>query len=265
MRSFDGAVAVITGAGSGIGRATAIALAKRGCAVVVTDLDGSRAESVAAELMSNGSRAVAARCDVSRDDDVAAAYATTMSAFGRADIVMSNVGVIAMGLPEEIPIDAWSSLLDVNVLGTVRMLRAFLPHLLERGSGHVVTTASTAGLFPYAYDRLPYAASKAAVVAMTESLALYLRPKGIGVSCFCPAGVITNIVEQIRTYGPPTAVQAPQIPLIDAAEAGELVVEGIADDKLRILTSPLAQSMMEEHVRDAEGFVRAQIEYLEGA
>ena len=155
MRSINGAVAVITGTGSGIGRATALALAKRGGSVVVTDLDVSRAEAVADEMVRRGYRAVGVRCDVSSDDDVAAAYATTMSSFGRADIVMSNVGVIAMGLPEQIPLAAWASLLDVNVLGTVRVLRTFLPHLLERGTGHVVTTASTAGLFPYAYDRLP--------------------------------------------------------------------------------------------------------------
>ena len=103
------------------------------------------------------------------------------------------------------------------------------------------------------------------MVAITDSLALYLRPKGIGVSCFCPAGVLTNIVEQIRVYGPPTAVQAPQIPLITAEEAGELVVQGILGDQPRILTNPVAGSMMERHARDAEGFLRAQIEYLEGA
>jgi NAD(P)-dependent dehydrogenase (short-subunit alcohol dehydrogenase family) len=265
MKSVDGAVAVITGAGSGIGRATAFALAARGCAVVVADIDPVRAEAVAGELRANGSRALGVPCDVTRDDDIAAVYAATMSELGRADVVMSNVGVIAMGLPDAIPLDAWSSVLNVNLLGTVRMMRTFLPHLVERGSGHVVTTASTAGLFPYAYDRLPYAASKAALVALTESLALYLRPKGIGVSCFCPAGVMTNIVEQVRVYGPPTSIQAPQLPLISAEEAGELVVQGILADELRILTSPVAQSMVEDHARDAEGFLRTQIEYLEGA
>jgi NAD(P)-dependent dehydrogenase (short-subunit alcohol dehydrogenase family) len=183
---------------------------------------------------------------------------------GPVDIVMSNVGVIAKGLPTEIPIAAWSSVIDVNLLGTVRVLHAFLPDLIQRGRGHVVTTGSTAGLFPYAFDRLPYTASKAAVVALTEALALYLRPRGIGVTCFCPAGVITNIVEQIREYGPSTPVQAPQVPLITAAEAGELVVQGIVSDQLLVLSSPEVAPMIERHALDREGFLQSQIAYVEG-
>jgi NAD(P)-dependent dehydrogenase (short-subunit alcohol dehydrogenase family) len=219
---------------------------------------------VAAEIAAVGGRAVGARCDVARDEDLTATLDTTMTAFGRVDIVMSNVGVIAKGLPLEIPLDAWSSIIDVNLLGTVRVIRTFLPSLLDQGSGHVVTTGSTAGLFPYAFDRLPYAATKAAVVALTESLALYLRPKGIGVTCFCPAGVITNIVEQVREYGPPTPIQAPQVPLISAEEAGELVVQGIVDDQLLVLTDAMAATLVEEHTRDRNAFVDSQIAHLEG-
>jgi NAD(P)-dependent dehydrogenase (short-subunit alcohol dehydrogenase family) len=264
MQSVDGAVAVITGAGSGIGRATALALARRGCAVVVSDRDETRAATVAAEVAHEGGRAAHARCDVTSDDDVAALAATADAAFGRVDIVMSNVGVIAKGLPLEVPMDAWAATVDVNLLGTVRVLQAFLPALLEQGHGHVVTTGSTAGLFPYAYDRLPYAASKAGVVAVTESLALYLRPRGIGVTCFCPAGVLTNIVEQVREYGPPTPVQMPQAPLITAEQAGELVVKGILDDQLLVVSDPAVAEMVERHATDREGFLRAQIEYVEG-
>jgi NAD(P)-dependent dehydrogenase (short-subunit alcohol dehydrogenase family) len=264
MQSVDGAVAFITGAGSGIGRATALALAARGCSIVVTDLDAGRAEMVAGEIVTTGAAAVAVRCDVTSDDDIAGAFDMAMSSFERVDIVMSNVGVIAKGLPLEIPLDAWSSIIDVNLLGTMRVLRAFLPHLLERGSGHIVTTGSTAGLFPYAFDRLPYAATKAAIVTVTESLALYLRPKGIGVSCFCPAGVITNIVEQIREYGPATPVQAPQVPIITAEQAAELVVTGILANELLILTDLVAEAMVTQHVRDRSAFVDSQIEYLEG-
>ena len=250
VQSVDGAVSVISGAGSGIGRATARSLARRGSAVVVSDLDEQRAAAVANEIEASGGRATSARCDVSSDDDVAALADTALATFGRVDIVMSNVGVIAKGLPLDIPMEAWSSIIDVNLLGTVRVVRAFLPQLLEQGSGHVVTTGSTAGLFPYAFDRLPYAATKAAVVTLTESLALYLRPRGIGVTCFCPAGVITNIVEQIREYGPPTPVQAPQVPLITAEDAGELVVQGILDDRLLVVSSAEVAEMVEQHALD---------------
>jgi NAD(P)-dependent dehydrogenase (short-subunit alcohol dehydrogenase family) len=264
MQSVDGAVAVITGAGSGIGRATAMSLARRGATVLVSDLDAARADEVAEAIRSLGARAEGARCDVARDDDVATLADTALSTFGRVDVVMSNVGVIAMGLPLEIPLDAWSSIIDVNLLGTVRVLQAFLPPLLEQGTGHVVTTGSTAGLFPYAYDRLPYAATKAAVVAVTEALALYLRPRGIGVTCFCPAGVVTNIVEQIRVYGPPTTIQVPQVPMISAEDAGELVAQGILDDQLLVLTDPVVDEMIERHATDREGFLRSQIDYVEG-
>ncbi len=263
MESVEGAVAVLTGAGSGIGRAAAHALARRGASLVVSDIDPGRAESVAKEIRDLGGLCDGLACDVTKDEDVGSLAESTRREHGRVDIVMSNVGVIALGDPLDIPLDGWSSVIDVNLLGTVRVLRAFLPSLVEQGSGHVVTTGSTAGLFPYAYDRLPYVATKAAVVALSEALALYARPRGIGVTCFCPAGVITNIVEQIRTYGPPTAVQPPQIPLISAEEAGELVVQGILENRLLVLSDPMADAMVHQHVADREGFLAAQIRYLE--
>jgi NAD(P)-dependent dehydrogenase (short-subunit alcohol dehydrogenase family) len=145
----------------------------------------------------------------------------------------------------------------------VRVLQSFLPMLIEQGSGHVVTTGSTAGLFPYAYDRLPYVATKAAVLALTESLALYAQPRGIGVTCFCPAGVMTNIVEQIRQYGPATPVQSPQLAVISAEDAAELL--GILGNKLVVLTDPLAESMIQRHAADRDAFLTSQIRYLDEA
>ncbi len=262
MDSVAGTVAVLTGAGSGIGRATAHSLARRGATAIISDVDAERAQLVAGEIQALGGRAEGMRCDVSLPEDVAGLAEMAVRDYGRIDIIMSNVGVIAKGDPLEIPMDAWSSIIDVNLLGTVRVLRAFLPTLLEQGSGHVVTTGSTTGLFPYAYDKLPYVATKAAVVALSESLALYTRPRGIGVTCFCPAGVMTNIVEQTRAYGPPTPVQPPQIPIISAADAGELVVQGILDDRLLVLTDPLAESMIHQHAADREAFLASQIQQL---
>jgi NAD(P)-dependent dehydrogenase (short-subunit alcohol dehydrogenase family) len=263
MDSVDAKIAVITGSGSGIGRATAHSLARRGTTTIISDIDVDRAQHVSEEIRASGGRAEAVRCDVSLPEEVAALADTTLRQHGRIDIIMSNVGVIAKGGPLEVPMDAWSSSVDINLLGTVRVLRAFLPTLIGQGSGHVVTTGSTAGLFPYAFDRLPYVATKAALVALTESLALYLRPRGIGVTCFCPAGVMTNIVEQIRDYGPPTPVQPPQLPVISAEDAGELVVRGILEDRLLVLTDPLAETMVYEHAVDREAFLAAQIQWLE--
>jgi len=260
METVDGRVAVITGAGSGIGRATALSLARRGARVAVSDINVTRAHAVAAEVDAMGSRGLAVRCDVTDSGQVDALRMAALETFGQVDIVMSNVGILVKGLPLDIPLEAWSQVLDVNVLGMVRVINAFLPSMLERGCGHVVTTGSTAGLFPYAYDRLPYAAAKGAVIAMTEALALYLGPLGIGVSCVCPAGVITNIAEQVHQYGPPTPTQAPQIPVVTAEEMGELVVEGILADELLIMSHPVARDLLREHDADRRGFLKRQVQ-----
>ena len=101
---------------------------------------------------------------------------------------MNNVGVLAMGPPESLPDEAWRRVLEVNLMSVARSNRVFLPLLIEQGRGHVVNTASASGLLAYGFDRLPYVASKHAVVGITEALALYLAPKGIGVTCLCPSG-----------------------------------------------------------------------------
>jgi NAD(P)-dependent dehydrogenase (short-subunit alcohol dehydrogenase family) len=248
------AVAVITGAGSGIGRAVAHSLARRGTRVVVTDIDDDRATTVAGEL---GSQGVAAQCDVTKLGDLEAARDLTLERFGRVDLVMNNVGVLAVGPVEEIPLDAWERIIDINLMGIVRSNLVFLPLLLQQRSGHIVNTASTAGLLPYGFDRLPYTASKHAVVGLSESLALYLRPKGIGVSCLCPAGVATNIVEQITFYGEPAPPRGPRFQVVDASSVGELVAEGVAEGRFLILTAPEAAEELRQHGADVDAYLQA--------
>jgi NAD(P)-dependent dehydrogenase (short-subunit alcohol dehydrogenase family) len=246
------AVAVITGAGSGIGQASARAFAQRGARVVVTDIDAGRAADTAAAL---GDLAVAARCDVTSLADLETARDLALERFGRIDLVMNNVGVLAVGPPEAIPIEAWQRIVDINLLGIVRSNQVFLPGLLEQGSGHLVNTASTAGLLPYGFDRLPYTATKHAVVGLSEALALYLRPRGIGVSCLCPAGVATNIIEQVTLYGPPAPPRGPSYPIADAHTVGELVADGVTEDRFLILTAPEEADDLRERGADVDAYL----------
>jgi NAD(P)-dependent dehydrogenase (short-subunit alcohol dehydrogenase family) len=246
------AVAVITGAGSGIGRASARALARRGARIVVSDVDDARAHQVAAEI---GDAAVGIRCDVTRIGDLEAARDLALGRFGRVDVVMNNVGVLAVGAVEDIPLDAWVRIVDINLLGIVRSNIVFLPLLLRQGRGHIVNTASMAGLLPYGFDRLPYTTTKHAVVGLSESLALYLRPRGIGVTCLCPAGVATNIVEQITFYGAPRAPRAPALPVSDAETVGELVAEAIADGRFLVLTAPEAVAELLERAENVDAYL----------
>ena len=209
---LEGTVAALTGAGSGIGRATAIALAARGARIVASDLDATRAEETAALVVEAGGEADSLGVDVTQQADLEALRDRCLDRYGRLDLVMNNVGVLAMGAPEALPVEAWQRVLDLNLLSVARSNLVFLPHLIAQGRGHVVNTASASGLLAYGFDRLPYVASKHAVVGVSEALALYLAPQGVGVTCLCPSGVITNILEQITVYGEATSPRAPSAP-----------------------------------------------------
>jgi NAD(P)-dependent dehydrogenase (short-subunit alcohol dehydrogenase family) len=255
-------VAVITGGASGIGRATALALAREGTVPVIADVEMERAEAVAQEARDLGVDAAAVRCDVTIDADFAALRDITVDRFGRVDIVMNNVSIIPIGRPETLPMDAWQRTVDVNLLSVVRSLHVFLPILLEQGSGHIVNTASTAGLFAYAFERLPYTATKSAVVGMSEALALYLRPKGIGVSCLCPGPVATNIVEQITFHDQMPLNSPNDLEVIDAAVVGDLVVDAVRANTFLVLTHPAVHEILVRRAQDPEAFLTAQIAAL---
>jgi NAD(P)-dependent dehydrogenase (short-subunit alcohol dehydrogenase family) len=259
--NLDGAVAVLTGAGSGIGRMTAVAFAERGASVVVSDVSEDRVTDVVEQLRALGRPAIGLPVDVTVEADLEKLRDAALERFGRIDVVMNNVGVLAIGAPETLPDEAWIRTIDVNLFSIARSNRVFLPGLIAQGSGHVVNTASASGLLSYGFDRLPYVASKHAIVGLSEALAIYLGPKGIGVTCLCPSGVMTNILEGITVYGDATATpRAPAHQIVTAEDVGRLTAEAIEAGRFLVLTAPEVHEALLERATDIEAYLQASIE-----
>jgi NAD(P)-dependent dehydrogenase (short-subunit alcohol dehydrogenase family) len=256
VKDLAGKCAVVTGGAHGIGRATALALAARGVSVAIVDLDEEAGEAAARDMQGSGHEAIFLRFDVAKDDFTGLKTAV-LDRLGRIDIVMNNVGVLTQGAPDAIPVSEWQRIIDINLMSIVRANEVFLPHLIAQGAGHIVNTASFAGLYTYSCDRLPYAACKAAIVQMTEGLALYLRPRGIGVTLLCPGPVATRIGESIRTFGPAPEMHGPgaQFGLRQADEVGELVVRAILDDTFFVSTHPEVRELLMRRAADWDGFL----------
>lgn len=213
---LEGRVAVVTAAGSGIGRATAIALARAGVHVAVTDADEGRTCDVAVELSKAGTEGIAVVCDVRNVEHWHHLRELVADRFGRVDILMNNAGTYPAGLPEHLTLDDWHAAIDVNLLGVVRGVSTFLPLFLGQGSGHIVNTASRAALFADSPYAAAYAATKAAVLSFSEVLVLSTRERGVHVTCVCPGPVSSNFGEHIRFSGPPP----------EWAEGGEVIIRG---------------------------------------
>src|ERR1700741_736322 len=261
MDTLRDKVAVITGAASGIGRAIACALAGRGAHVVAVDLDSDGVQALADELGGRGPAGLPQRSDVSDPGAFEDIRDAALRRFGRGDIVVNNVGVLTNGLPQDIPVPEWQRILDINLMSVVRSNAAFLPLLLDQGSGHLVNTASFAGLFTYSYDRLPYAATKAAIVQISEGLAIYLRPKNIGVTLLCPGPVLTNIASAVPTFGGGAALRTPgeQFELLDPEPVGELVADAILHNRFFVPTHIGVVEELRRRVDDWAAYIDYQI------
>lgn len=258
---LDGAVAVLTGAGSGIGRATALAFAERGASVVLSDLSPVRVTEVVDQIGALGRPVIGLPVDVTVEADLEKLRDAALDRFGRIDVVTNNVGVLAVGAPETLPDQAWLRTLDVNLLSVARSNRVFLPGLIAQGSGHVINTASASGLLSYGFDRLPYVASKHAIVGISEALAAYLGPKGVGVTCLCPSGVITNILEGITAYGDaPVTPRAPAHPIVSPEEVGRLTADAVESGRFLVVTAPEVHDALRARANDIEAYVQASIE-----
>jgi NAD(P)-dependent dehydrogenase (short-subunit alcohol dehydrogenase family) len=165
-----------------------------------------------------------------------------------------------MGAPEALPLEAWQRAVDINLFSVARSNLVFLPHLVEQGRGHVVNTSSASGLLAYGFDRLPYVATKHAIVGLSEALALYLAPKGVGVTVVCPSGVITNILEQITVYGEVAGTpRAPQHRLVEPDVVGELVAEAVTTGTFLVVTEPDIHDELRARAADVEAYMQRMI------
>ena len=196
-----GRVTVVTGAGSGIGRAIALRLGRGGAIVHVADIDELRAATVRDEVEAAGGRAVAHVVDVTDAAAVEALAVAVFEADGGVDLLFNNAGVGHAGAVADTPLADWRRIIDVNLMGVVHGLHAFLPRMLARGRpAHIVNTASMAGLFPSA-GLVPYSTSKFAVVGLSEGLDLEVAPRGIRVTALCPGIINTDIVRAAPMRG----------------------------------------------------------------
>ncbi len=210
-KTFDGKVAVITGAASGIGRALAERCAEEGMRVVLADVEEPALQKTAAEMEAGGADVLSVVTDVSRAEDVEALARQALDAYGGVHLLCNNAGVGAGTTAWESTLNDWRWTINVNLWGVIHGLHTFVPLMLEQGSdGHIVNTASIAGLLPFHFTAA-YQATKYAVVAISEKLYYDLAFRGsqIGVSVLCPGWVRTNIMDSWRNR-PPALADAPQ-------------------------------------------------------
>jgi NAD(P)-dependent dehydrogenase (short-subunit alcohol dehydrogenase family) len=193
---YDGKVALVTGAGGGIGRASALAFARHGANVAVVDVDVAGGHETAAmiERLERG-RAQFVRADVSRSADVQAMVATTVAAFGRLDFAHNNAGVTgATHTVADMPEDEWDRVMGIMLRGVFLCMKYEIPHILAAGGGAIVNTASGAGLVAYP-EQSAYVTSKHGVIGLTKTAALEYGKRGIRINAVCPGTVWSPMVE----------------------------------------------------------------------
>lgn len=264
MRELAGRTAFVTGGASGIGLALGRAFGEAGMRVMLADIERGSLDAAVAELRGAGLDVRGIPCDVADPASLERAAAATQEAFGKVHLLCNNAGVGGGSGIDDISLDTWRWVLDVNLMGVVNGLHAFLPLLRAHGeSGHVVNTASMAGMLS-GLGFGPYSASKFAVVSLSEALAAQLRPLGIGVTVLCPGFVRTRISDSGRNrperYGtarpedpasPSGQLQAQVAELvrtgIDPEGVAAQVLEAVREDELYVFThhGPEWRAMLE--------------------
>jgi NAD(P)-dependent dehydrogenase (short-subunit alcohol dehydrogenase family) len=254
--------AFITGGASGIGLGVADTLAARGLAVTIADIDAGALDKA---LASRGERFRGVMLDVRDREGWAHAKAEAEAAFGPVDVLVNNAGIGPDGAAiADLTHESFDRILGINLIGVFNGVAAFAAGMRDAGRGHIVNTASIAGLFASAPGVSAYGVAKFGVVAMSETMRGELAPHGVGVSVLCPGFVATNIIANTaRISGEETDYDGDMVPGagMSPAEAGEIVVRGIEANRLYILTHPEMWPVVEaRHAAIAADFAAANKE-----
>jgi NAD(P)-dependent dehydrogenase (short-subunit alcohol dehydrogenase family) len=244
-----GKVAVVTGGAHGIGRALALRFAREGAAgVVVADLDGEGAAAVAEEIGPGG---LGVRCDVSTDAENAALIARTEETFGPVDLFCANAGVGVGTDPISATEAEWDLAFAVNIRAHIHAARHLLPGWLERGSGYWLGTASAAGLLTQ-IGSAPYSVTKHGAVAFAEWLSVTYGDRGLRVSCLCPMGVNTNMLNagDTSTDQLPGAVVTAAGAVLEPEDVADVVVDALRDERFLVLPHPEVLTFFQRKASD---------------
>ncbi|HXL14032.1 MAG TPA: SDR family NAD(P)-dependent oxidoreductase [Bradyrhizobium sp.] len=263
MRELAGKTAFVTGGASGIGLALGTAFAQAGMKVMLADIEAGALAEAVKSLHDFAPNVRGVACDVADPISVERTAKASYQAFGNVHVVCNNAGVAAAGGIDNISLDNWRWVLDVNLMGVLHGIRTFLPHIRADGDGgHIVNTASMAGMNS-GLGFSPYVASKFAVVGISEGLATQLKPFGIGVTVLCPSFVRTRIGESGRNrperYGA-TQTPDPASPAgllfaqlaerlqsgLDPSDVAARVLAAIREDELYVFTHPEMRGRVED-------------------
>lgn len=247
MRNLKGRRVLVTGAASGIGLECARAFARRGANLAISDVNAAALEKARSEIAAMGVQCFAHACDVSSEDSVNAFAAAVQQAVGAVDVLVNNAGVAFLGGFEETPLSEWRRICDINVMGVVHCVRAFLPAMRTAGGERkIVNVASLAGFAP-APNMSAYAASKHAVVGLSEVLAMELHDTDITVLVVCPGIINTAIVHVSPTASGMSAAQIEKLQKYYADSGclpdvvAEDVVRSVENDDAFLFTGPAAK------------------------
>lgn len=236
--TFNNKVAVITGAASGLGLGFAKEIAKAGGIVVASDVNLEGVQKVVSEIEASGGKAEAHQLDVRDSAAVTARVDGTVEKHGRIDYMFNNAGIAVQGFVDEIPVEDWDAIIDINLKGVAYGTSAAYKHMVKQRSGHIVNTASLAGLTP-APLLAPYSTVKFGVVGMSDSLRVEAQSTGVYVTALCPGFIDTGIYDNARSTGFDQSKAKESIPggIVPLDKGVKTLLDGVVKKK-RVVTLP---------------------------